>query len=363
VALGKGSLATEQKYDVSVELDLPRSEQNLGVGNFMVEVTLLGVGWEGYESTKEGVVLASARRLAMLTYRSWLVEMAWRVTRLPWYLIGWRVESEKVGVKVLDGVQFEKGRRNTPESVRVEVRSGRGKVLQIYGVSVEFRTRFEGLRYVQSPLLHVYFRFCSETQPHSIDLGRREVKAWILLSLNSRYIMYNYRIISLLLFTALFWTVEMAFLLVTWGLFTLLFSRSTPPAQNQPKREIQASTAIKPDPEGTVESDATELESLSDASHTFPTYSRQPPLRYSAPRVKEEDSERALEDLPPRTPGDADDEDEEEDEDADFVLDETPGMGGVPSDSGLGTSMESGMESRGLLRRRSGGSVSGKRRE
>lgn len=160
--------------------------------------------------------------------------------------------------------------------------------------------------------------------------------------------MYNHRILSLLAFTSLFWTVEMGFFLCTWGLFTLFFSR--PAAPSQPKRE--PATAIKN--EATEESDL----ALSDVSRTFPTFSRQPPLHYSSPKVKEEDSERALEELPPRTPGDADDEDE--DEDADFVLDERHGMGGVPSDSGLGTSMESSMEGRGLVRRRSGGGGKGR---
>ncbi|KAF2500628.1 hypothetical protein BU16DRAFT_253933 [Lophium mytilinum] len=169
---------------------------------------------------------------------------------------------------------------------------------------------------------------------------------WLIIV--SRYIMYNHRVISLIVFTGLFWSVEMAFLLLTWGLFTLFFSSSTSQSQAkiEPKNQRQS---IKADPDAPSE----DAEFLSDASRTFPTFSRQPPLRYSTPRVKEEEDERALEDLPPRTPGDADDEDE--DEDADFVLDETPMMGGTMEDSGLGTSMESGVEGRGIVRRRSGG--------
>ncbi|KAF2814423.1 uncharacterized protein BDZ99DRAFT_568046 [Mytilinidion resinicola] len=310
VPLAKGSVASEQKYDVSVTLDLPRSEQNLAVGNFMVEVALLGPGppTATGEMQLGAPVLVREERAAMLTYRSWMVETAWRVTRLPWYLVGWQVESERVVVRVLEAARFEKGWRSQPGGVRVEVRSGRGRVLQVYGVSVEFRARFEGLR----------------------------------------YIMYNHRIISLVVFTTLFWTVEMAFLLFTWGLFTLFFSSSTSQTQSktEPKKEQQS---IKADPDAPSE----DAESLSDASRTFPTFSRQPPLRYSTPRVKEEENEGAMEDLPPRTPGDADDEDE--DEDADFVLDETPMMGGPLDDSGLGTSMESGVEGRGTVRRRSGG--------
>ena len=164
--------------------------------------------------------------------------------------------------------------------------------------------------------------------------------------------MYNYRILSFAFFTTLFWSVEMTFLLLTWAFFAFIFSSSsTAPEPTRPKREPEDSShAFKTEPD----SDGATPESLSDTSRTFPTFSRQPPLRHSAPRVKEEEGEpsRGLEDIPPRTPGDADD----EDEDADFVVDDTAGMGVVPSDSGLGTSLESSLEKRGAaVRRRSRG--------
>ena len=164
--------------------------------------------------------------------------------------------------------------------------------------------------------------------------------------------MYNYRILSFAFFTTLFWSVEMTFLLLTWAFFAFIFSSSsTAPEPTRPKREPEDSSHTF---KTGLDSDGATPESLSDTSRTFPTFSRQPPLRNSAPRVKEEEGEpsRGLEDIPPRTPGDADD----EDEDADFVLDDAAGMGVVPSDSGLGTSLESSLEKRGAaVRRRSGG--------
>ena len=163
--------------------------------------------------------------------------------------------------------------------------------------------------------------------------------------------MYNYRILSFAFFTTLFWSVEMTFLLLTWAFFAFIFSSPTAPEPTRPKREPEDSShTFKTEPD----SDGATPESLSDTSRTFSTFSRQPPLRHSAPRVKEEEGEpsRGLEDIPPRTPGDADD----EDEDADFVLDDAAGMGVVPSDSGLGTSLESSLEKRGAaVRRTSGG--------
>ncbi|OCL09174.1 hypothetical protein AOQ84DRAFT_27469, partial [Glonium stellatum] len=197
-----------------------------------------------------------------------------------------------------------------PAGLRLEIAGS--SVLQVYGVEVVFTARFAGLRYV----------------------------------------MYNYRVLSFVAFTTLFWSVEMTFLLLTWAFFTFIFSSpSTALGTARPKREpTDSSHPVKVEPD----SDGATLESLSDTSRTFPTFSRQPPLRYSASRVKEEEGEssRRLEDIPTRTPGDADD----EDEDADFVLDDTTGINVVPSDSGLGTSLESSVERRSrAMRRRSGG--------
>lgn len=94
-------------------------------------------------------------------------------------------------------------------------------------------------------------------------------------------------------------------------------------------------------------------EGLSDTERTFPTYSRQPPLRYSSPKVKEEKEEKGQIPDVPVAGVDADD----EDEDADFLADEpAPLRGGLHSDSGLGTSLESsGPRREAVRRRRSGG--------
>lgn len=156
--------------------------------------------------------------------------------------------------------------------------------------------------------------------------------------------MYNHRIASFVVMSSIFWAVEMTFTFVAWLILSfLIFPRSaSAPAV---KRE-HAEDSIKEE-----DTDEGTIDDLSDTSRTFPTYSRQPPLRYSSPRVKKEEEEEGLSGLQavPLT-AEADD---EEDEDADFLLDEGGRLGGGRSDSGLGTSMDSSVDRRDSVRRRS----------
>lgn len=198
---GNSGLVSRQKYDVVVELDLPRSERNLGAGNWMVGLELrgpggvgdrvgkvLGLEWEEEfeefswgenagrdrrrrhssaaeseklvvdDKTDGGTVLARSRRPGILTYRSWSTEMVYRLLRLPFYVIGWGQESEMVQIVMMEGVEFDKGWRNVPSLLRLEVRSRR--VLEVYGVRVRFVARLGGLRYVELPLW-LFFSFRS----------------------------------------------------------------------------------------------------------------------------------------------------------------------------------------------------------
>lgn len=164
VKLGSDSsvLASRQKYDVSLHLRMPRTEANLDAGNFMLSLTLFSSApaaltpasvakatVAGGEVERE--VLAKSSRPAILKYRSWLVESAGKVLRLPLYvLLGWR-EEEWIHVRMMEGVVFERGWRNLPASVKVEVRSRNGREqVQVYECYVGFSARLGGLRYVFS---------------------------------------------------------------------------------------------------------------------------------------------------------------------------------------------------------------------
>lgn len=341
VAEVKG-LVAKQKYDIVVQVDLPRSRRNLQAGNWMVGLEMRGpsssgsttdakglLGWEAEEdfwsdsqlrneqtSSSETTVItkptvvARSRRPAILTYRSFATESLHRFLRLPFYTLGWHTESETVTTPVMDNVEFDKGWKNIPTALRLEIRSS--TPLEIYRVGVNFVARLEGLRWV----------------------------------------MYEYRLASFMIFTTLFWATEMGILLFTWGIFTLLFGGSLTGDNQATKERLR----IKTDPDALARTPGSTAPSTprSDTSRTFPTLSSQQPLHYSSGegKVKREREETlGLESVPIKTEAEADDEEEDEDF---FIEEPVPNTTvGVQTDSGIGTSMESSIEGRGLVRKRS----------
>ena len=89
----QGDLVSSQPYDVKLEIELPRTRKNREVGNFMLDVSLLGStgildtlkdGLTTSQTSSESApVLARSRRPASLHYRSLPVEMLHRITQLP----------------------------------------------------------------------------------------------------------------------------------------------------------------------------------------------------------------------------------------------------------------------------------------
>lgn len=160
--------------------------------------------------------------------------------------------------------------------------------------------------------------------------------------------MYNYRLTAALVFTTLFWAVEMTFMILAWLALSQIFAPRPLPAKQEPKQEDE--TDVKT--EGETETD---LPDLSDTPRTFPTYAGQPSLRYESPNVKSEEDEAGgvSRDVPVAAGAATGQEADDEDEDADFVLD-TAGRH-MDRDSGLGTSMESGQERREAVRKRRSG--------
>ncbi|KAF2473306.1 uncharacterized protein BDR25DRAFT_257657 [Lindgomyces ingoldianus] len=374
-------LVSRQKYDVMVEMGLPRSEANLRAGNWMVGLEIRGpgagpgaetgagtlgggfvgkmeraLGWaedwdaEDFPSmakaerekppqtggntqdkhkigVEAGALLARSRRPAILTYRSPLTEFTYRAIRLPFYILNFKHEAETIRVRIMEGVEFGKGWQNVPSTLRLELRST--IPLEVYKVSVKFVARLEGLRWV----------------------------------------MYEYRFPSFVVFTVLFWGVEMCVVLVTWGFFSLVLSGAG--AGGEEMQEAQGRGKVKreeglatpktdPDPASSAPSTP-----LSDTSRTFPTLSSHRRLHYSSSEAQAQVRESAnikpeptnripkLEDIPLKTEAEADDEDDE-DEDTNFILEEPmPNtIAGMLTDSGIGTSLESGHEGKGAWPRR-----------
>ncbi|KAJ6093122.1 hypothetical protein N7486_008411 [Penicillium sp. IBT 16267x] len=169
---------SSQPYDVAVALDMPRTPSNLEVGNFMIDLTLFSPQASSLLPTSTSSLnpISQSRRPAILTYSSPMVDVARRMARLPLYVIGWCREAETLEVPMMEKLEFARGARNLPQSLRLEIQ-GDGK-LQIYSARVEFRARFTGLR----------------------------------------WFMYRWKFTSFVIFSSMFWTVSVASASLTWFL-------------------------------------------------------------------------------------------------------------------------------------------------
>jgi hypothetical protein len=323
-------LISAQAYDVRVELTLPRTPENVEAGNFMLEVNMYGPGvgsvipgsdgnidealradiTPGPRNGEASSLLATSRRHAILPYRSPLVEMLHKTTQVPWYLLGLRSEAGTLDIPVYESVSFPRGRNNIPSTLRLEVQSTHR--LQIYSAKVHFRARFQGLR----------------------------------------WLMYNHRIISAILFIGLFWTTELMFAGLAWAAISVQLAQ---PSNAKAQGTIDSANAVKEE----ETEDELKRPLLSDTERTFPTLSGQQPLHYASSASKdpsdmvtikreEVDEPLIIPDSMARA-AEADDEDEEED---DFF------------DSGIGTSLDSaGPQRSDSMRRRRSHLMSGGRRD
>lgn len=250
-------------------------------------------------------ILFSSRRPALLTYTSRLVSLSERLLALPLYILGLKHESEILHIPMAESASFPRGRKNIPGFAMLELQAG--QEVQVYAAKITFKARFGGLR----------------------------------------WLMYNYRIVSFVIFTAAFWIAEVLFAAIGWLVVSAVFSTG-----GDVKREVNGEemdgSVVGVKKEG-GESDGPEL---SDTPRTFPTYGRQAPLRYVStgkdePQVKDEDSEEYAA-LERGGLAEADDEDEDDGE-------EVGGYRGGRTDSGIGTSFSEGGERGSVKRRRSRG--------
>ncbi|KAL8914935.1 MAG: hypothetical protein Q9171_000562 [Xanthocarpia ochracea] len=302
------SLTALQPYDVSLFLHLPRTPNNQAAGNFMLDLSLLSLAKPPSTAEKplpESALkqrLAHSRRQAILTYASPIIDTASTLTGLPWYVLGWKTESEVVQVSMFDGVEFPKGWANVPQEVKLVVEAD--EKMQFYEVGVRIFAKFGGLR----------------------------------------WIMYHHRILSYVIFTSMFWSSSMVSALVAWlVLSSYLVPNSTALKERQP-----ASPQIKTEPSESEKYDPSMTEGLSDTSRTFPMFGRHLPLHFtgreetarreSDKRVKQEDEVIQSAGIQPLTA--------EADE---YEGIETSGF----RDSGIGTSLDEGQRARVQRRKKS----------
>ncbi|MCJ1253250.1 hypothetical protein MMC24_001061 [Lignoscripta atroalba] len=318
IASLSSTLTSLQSYDVSLLLHLPRTPANLAAGNFMIDLSFLSPNVPTTSpadlmpstftnSNSSASVLTSSRRPAILTYASPIIDTASTLSGLPWYVMGWKKESEVLEVSMFEGVKFSKGWRNVPDRVIVVVEAD--EKMQFYDVVVKIVARFGGLR----------------------------------------YILYNYRVLSYLFFTTTFFTVSLTTTLLAYLILSSYIPTPSATTKSEPNHPIKT----EPSASDTEPFNPLSTSDLSDTSRTFPTLGRQMPLHFSSrhdglkteeedrAHIKEEEEIERTTGIQPLV-GEADDEDEEEDE-----------RDGVSfRDSGIGTSLEEGDRRAGQRRRK-----------
>ncbi|KAG8525924.1 uncharacterized protein KY384_000686 [Bacidia gigantensis] len=276
------ALVSNQAYDISLHFHLPRSPTNLRAGNFMLSLSLLPSPTASSNSAllpmldNQNKTIAYSRRPATLTYVSQITSTASTLSFLPLYVFGFSKESESLRVPMFEAVEFPKGVGNVPQAASVSLEAD--EKMQIYSVEVVIIARLSGLR-------------------------------WIL---------YNHRILSFLVFASGFWMASMFSMSVAWLGLSLYMDAETSGGGAREKK------SIKNEEETTPESETFKaLDESSETHRTFPTLGRQKPLRYppsdgpiSAVGIKREEDEAALKTVGKPlqvTAAGADDEDDFED--------------------------------------------------
>ncbi|KAG0348497.1 Berardinelli-Seip congenital lipodystrophy 2 (seipin) [Podila humilis] len=126
-------LRGDQAYDISVNLHVPTSEQNVAIGNFMVVVTLLRA---------DGKIIMSSSRPAILTYQSQplrLMRTAWKAVPL---VLDWSKEDQVLKVPLIEN--YVEDSANPVSRAYVEISH---PDLQVYKSSIHIDAHFHGLRY------------------------------------------------------------------------------------------------------------------------------------------------------------------------------------------------------------------------
>ncbi|KAL0098101.1 putative adipose-regulatory protein-domain-containing protein [Phycomyces blakesleeanus] len=128
-----GPLRHGQAYDIHVSLNLPTSDINFDIGNFMVKVELL---------TTNGSTVAHGSRPAILAYQSKTHRILRVLTGAVPLLMGLTQESQNLYIPLME--EYVENYKTPITHIRVLLSTCR---LQVYNATVQLRTNFHGLRY------------------------------------------------------------------------------------------------------------------------------------------------------------------------------------------------------------------------
>lgn len=127
-------LMVGQPYRISVNIDMPESEQNLRLGMFMVCAEM---------RDQRTQLRNHACRSAMLHYRSNLARTISTIVMSPLIVLGFKEETQQIPVEVFSS--YEDDQENPVTDVFVEIQS---RQIQFYSVTLHITAHFSGLRYI-----------------------------------------------------------------------------------------------------------------------------------------------------------------------------------------------------------------------
>lgn len=239
---------------------------------------------DSHDYLKDRAVLVTTRRSALLPYVDPVVSLASRILFLFYHILRPTSQSCQLSVPLAERVSFS-ATGPVPSSALVEVEAG--QTIQIYELQLILTAQLSGLR----------------------------------------YLMFHYRLPTFIVFTLLFWASELFFMSAAWISLSLYLDSSS-------KQDTESQVQPSRGPKKYLQGDDNFVKS-SDGSPSTRRIKEEV-------RVKEEEEQRLLRELPVAGT-EADDEDDD---------DGTPEFSDSRAlDSGLGTSYSEG--SKDSLRRRS----------
>ncbi|GAB6031507.1 hypothetical protein CHUAL_009279 [Chamberlinius hualienensis] len=123
-----------QQYKVFLDLEMPESPVNQKLGMFMIKIEFL---------SKNGNVLHSNSRAAMLRYKSQLLQTFGTFFMTPFLLLGSAEEKQVLSIELCD--YYEEDSVSPSTSISVEIQS---KHIEIYSSQLRIYAHFTGLRYM-----------------------------------------------------------------------------------------------------------------------------------------------------------------------------------------------------------------------
>lgn len=123
-----------QQYRISVQIDMPESEENLRLGMFMVCADM---------RDQKARLQSHSCRSAMLHYRSQLARTISTLVMSPLIVFGFKEETQQIPVEIF--ANYEDDQENPVTDVFVEIQS---RQIQFYAVTLHITAHFSGLRYI-----------------------------------------------------------------------------------------------------------------------------------------------------------------------------------------------------------------------